>query len=891
MKNTHNGSKNREELLVSFTIFKSGDVLSKTFGLDPTRNIIKTPAAQMFAGTAQWVSLDFWDFGKVLSDADDKTAFGYGLHDSEAFGEHVKITVSGRKNESKRVLSRTQKYFEYRAQPGILMNDHDPNPCGPSVTAGELQAILENIFPPFTGAACCVRGSLSSGVHRPGEQPQPGKGFHIYSPVQDASDIPRFGTVLFKRLWLAGHGYIAISAAGTFLIRSILDASVYSPERLDFVGRPVVGEGLKWTPTEPVYKLGGYLDTRLLPDLATDEEQAFNELVAGAKTKAEPERARIRAAWVETQVKRQSGRGIPEDRARRALYQIGKDGARFELYADFILDFANGNSATVGEVLKSLRQYDGKALADPFEGRDYGTTTAKFYANSEAGHPCVNSNAHGGILYFLHATPEPKEEPPRPLRREIPPPDPYPVEVMGNILSGAALALHRSVQAPLAICAQSVLAGACLAVQGLADVVLDGRRMPLSCFFLAIGESGERKSAVDTEALREHRAYQGELEISYRKACRIFENEDLAYKKAREAELKRAKTYETKKTALDSLGDPPEAPPIPRLTAGEPTLEGLFKLLQNGRPTIGLFSDEAGTFIGGHALNEDNRLKMAAGLSSLWDGKPLDRVRGGEGASGLRGRRLCAHLMAQPGVAAKLFADGLLIEQGLVSRLLACFPESTRGTRQYNGINLTADQSMQTYHDRIRYLLQRPLPTETDDPKVLAPRNISPTADAKSLWIEFYNHVEQQLSDESQLGCISGFGNKLPEHALRLAGVLSVFDDPDAATIDRPHMEAGIELAQFYVSEALRLFHSGIRDAKLEMAEKLLKWAQGYEFIHLRQIYQFGPNSIRDANTAKEITTILQNHGWLLPIIDGLELDGAHRKIVWRVVDVQENGR
>jgi hypothetical protein len=37
-----------------------------------------------------------------------------------------------------------------------------------------------------------------------------------------------------------------------------------------------------------------------------------------------------------------------------------------------------------------------------------------------------------------------------------------------------------------------------------------------------------------------------------------------------------------------------------------------------GQPSLGLFSAEGGQFIGGHGMNEDNKLKTAAGLSCAW---------------------------------------------------------------------------------------------------------------------------------------------------------------------------------------------------------------------------------------------------------------------------------
>jgi hypothetical protein len=87
-------------------------------------------------------------------------------------------------------------------------------------------------------------------------------------------------------------------------------------------------------------------------------------------------------------------------------------------------------------------------------------------------------------------------EPPRPLTRELPPADPFPVDTLGDVLASAARAIHDRVQAPLAIGAQSALGAAALAVQGHADVVLPigpGQSRPLTCYLITIALSGERK--------------------------------------------------------------------------------------------------------------------------------------------------------------------------------------------------------------------------------------------------------------------------------------------------------------------------------------------------------------------------------------------------------------
>jgi hypothetical protein len=90
-------------------------------------------------------------------------------------------------------------------------------------------------------------------------------------------------------------------------------------------------------------------------------------------------------------------------------------------------------------------------------------------------------------------------EPPRPLMRELPPADPFPVEALGDVLAPAARAINDRAQAPLAICGQSVLAAATLAVQAHADVVLPiggGRARPISNYFASVATTGERKDRV-----------------------------------------------------------------------------------------------------------------------------------------------------------------------------------------------------------------------------------------------------------------------------------------------------------------------------------------------------------------------------------------------------------
>ena len=266
---------------VTFTRYKSSAPLSKHYWLDGDL-IQKQTSTTMTAGTAERVTITFSEFPQALSNATEKQAFGYGIHSFD-YPNKVKIVVSGKEDPAQNIISRTHKFYAYHNSPGILMLDHDPSKYGQTISPDELVAALVDIHPEIEQAARIVRGSVSAGVHKTGEPPRIGKGFHIYIPVTNAADIPRYGALLFDRLWLNGFGFIALSSSGSALVRSVIDGAVFSPERLDFVGTPIISDtGLELTPPEITDIEGRLLDTQTLQDL-TDDEQAIVERLKAEK--------------------------------------------------------------------------------------------------------------------------------------------------------------------------------------------------------------------------------------------------------------------------------------------------------------------------------------------------------------------------------------------------------------------------------------------------------------------------------------------------------------------------------------------------------------------------------------------------------------------------------
>lgn len=500
------------------------------------------------------------------------------------------------------------------------------------------------------------------------------------------------------------------------------------------------------------------------------------------------------------------------------------------------------------------------------------------------------------ISQLINSAPSYKDEPPRPLRRQIAGAAPYPVDMLGPILGGAAKAIQQKIQSPTAICAQSVLAAATLAVQGHGDIELPiGQTRPLSLFFMTIATTGERKSSSDLEALNPVNGKEETLRSAYHTDHFQWQNKKEAWDRARSEILKKQKKDASTASVaalLDALGQSPEPPLIPMLTCPEPTFEGICRHLMTGHPSIGVFSDEGGQFIGGHGMNEENRLKTAGAFCSLWDGKPVKRIRAGDGTVILPGRRVSVHLMAQPTVANVMLSNRMFEDQGLLSRFLFSAPDSAIGTRFSKECETDAIQALRIYADRMAEILNEPLPVKERRPNELEPRKLVFDMEATRIWRGFADETERNMAAGGKWEQIRGFANKLPEQAARLSGVLALVHDVRATSVGKDFLYAAIILASYYAGEALRLHEQGYIDPDIELAERLLNWLSRHwkqDLVSLPDIYQRGPHAISDKKTAAKAVKTLEDHGWLVPVEGGSIVNGAKRKDVWRIV--QSNQR
>ena len=158
--------------------------------------------------------------------------------------------------------------------------------------------------------------------------------------------------------------------------------------------------------------------------------------------------------------------------------------------------------------------------------------------------------------------------------------------------------------------------------------------------------------------------------------------------------------------------------------------------------------------------------------------------------------------------------------------------------------------------------------------------------DARALLFEFADTIEAQVGTDGQLYPVKGLAGKTPDHAVRLASVVGLFENLNLPSVDRDLMARGINLAQWYLGEALRLTEAEAFPPDLLNAEKVLEWLKANrpgELFSLPCIYAFGPNAVRTKDVAKRAVKILDEHGWVEPVTGRHEINGKMRSECYRL--------
>ena len=389
---------------MKFSVVKSKNTISKKFSIDDdSGELIKSDGGNLTI--AKFYTHDDATISElhnfISSDkCDDKTILIPGTTIYESGFILTKADIKRRENEEieQHKVARRKEYFEYRGGEGFILLDYDPSSDytqndGETLEKDELLNILYDVLPELATVPHLWKTSSSSCI----ENLETDKmlrgvlGQHIFVHIKNVCDIPRIIEIFYKRLWLAGHGYIFVDKTGGMHDRTIIDKVVNSPEREIFLKADCMHPAFQSVQYSVLNEDEAPLNTESITDLTIEEEERFDKLVANARDKRSGLATSIRDKYVDKYHKKF---GLSKSKLDNCI--INKI-----LYSDNPIKLSTGVEVTVADLYNEPEKYDGMYCHDPLEPDYGGSSGSSTKAWIDIYNNRIHGHAHGGISYVL----------------------------------------------------------------------------------------------------------------------------------------------------------------------------------------------------------------------------------------------------------------------------------------------------------------------------------------------------------------------------------------------------------------------------------------------------------------------------------------------------------
>ncbi|MCB1717304.1 MAG: hypothetical protein KDK05_19435, partial [Candidatus Competibacteraceae bacterium] len=350
----------------------------------------------IYGGTVQQLDLPgLAGLRDLLRTVNGKQALVHGIpQQSTEPGQTLQLVTAKHYRARPGQIARTKKCFQY-PDTKLLMLDVDPDPAAPYEPVSTPQDLIDwitTVVPELAGMGWLATCSTSSALRSKstGEWLKPPAGMHVYFLAR--GDVDQFVKTLKVRLWRAGLGFCKLATpnqktgVAAVLERAIVDMTVFSPERLDYVAGAEIPSDAPFYQDrpEPILTPGHVVDLDSIRKPTPAERRDYRQRVADAKRALQPEREQIIAERVRAEKPAADAATV-----KRHVKQRLKQAEAGELEPEHKLYLKDGRVLAFGDLTAAD---DGVTLFDPLEGRSY-QCTAYFHWN--AGYPFIISLAHG----------------------------------------------------------------------------------------------------------------------------------------------------------------------------------------------------------------------------------------------------------------------------------------------------------------------------------------------------------------------------------------------------------------------------------------------------------------------------------------------------------------
>lgn len=413
-------------------------------------------------------------------------------------------------------------------------------------------------------------------------------------------------------------------------------------------------------------------------------------------------------------------------------------------------------------------------------------------------------------------------------------------ELLPDLMKDAIRCLQQLHNTPDALAMPAVLGIANLAAMPhyKIDTIKFGIK-PIGLYILCMLPTGMRKSTNYNEVSVGIERFEQRQWDRLKNEVLRYELDEKAFKKACAKYIKDQEDNGTFGTVL--LPDPVRPIETAEYRLKKATLNGIIDQLKS-QPFVGLFSDEAGEFFNSHSFQggrdaQSKSIEMSAALTTMWDGGIITRQTGMDSTK-LSNRAVNMMFFLQEETVRDFINNPVFSAQGFVHRILVTqsgavakmpLDLSDEAIAQDNQIR----SQLEPFHSRIDTIISQRLQMREDRAFELQPKILRLNDQARMIFAHFYN--ERLESVDNELRNWSGFGERLLEHALRIAGTLAAFDGVN--TVTEQHAACAMDLMDYFIEQRINL-QLGITSRNMTQTlgvERLAGWMQDKRFVGTRR--------------------------------------------------------
>ena len=219
-------------------------------------------------------------------------------------------------------------------------------------------------------------------------------------------------------------------------------------------------------------------------------------------------------------------------------------------------------------------------------------------------------------------------------------------------------------------------------------------------------------------------------------------------------------------------------------------------------------------------MSKEKQALTCGTLSKFWDGAFFIRPRATQDGDGyVLATPTTVSLMFQPNLIRRTYGDEFMLGQGILARMLPAWPESKMGTRRYRRCDAADEAIVEDFQDITAKALRNAL----EDP---SEKTLKFSEGAFNECVRFHDDVEIELGRGKWAADISSFAAKAPEHACRLAALMTLYEDQEATEIAEATMANACGLVKFHLQQFKYLCVAGTNEDAVGHAQKLLDWLQ-----------------------------------------------------------------